>query len=308
MGCCYQLSAKFVLVFTALLTFVGTCLLGYGLYFKVEHKEYQSLSQWMAFELWAVGLCMFLVGSTGFWGVKKKNKWLLIVHWFFAFAAMALFLAASVVYMVNVGYLKDVAEIDSEKFGDTSDDASKANAALINDFQLSIYNTCCADKTFGATEAVLCGSTNSTCNGLVDNEKCGCIVDQKIYDDYLQKVDADLICEALGELTVDYSHENGPEKEVKIVGEIAEGGCGYGNPKSFQMVLLAYFEGVIKPFVGVLYGMFVFMLLQVICLCCLICGSREDYDDEYRRKQEAKRATAGSLSGAHPASQGPKYV
>merc|ERR1711907_383474 len=80
-----------------------------------------------------------------------------------------------------------------------------------------------------------------------------------------------------------------------------DGTCaGVKGPTGPQNFVATIHEVMADNFKPLSLAFIVLCVVQLLCIlfsCCLICMNRADYDEEYRKKMEQQRRTAGNMTG-----------
>lgn len=231
----------------------GMCFIGLSIYLGTSYEGFGEVVSKSS--IWAplgFGIGLLLLGILGCVGVLVGNRCTLCcytigVAFFLMFGlVIASFLMAEVNMIVEVSEM-NVREIDSEAL------------ESVNTFEAVGFNRCCFAKGEGDYEVTYCPDSNAEV----------CYNDEIVYD-YDNANFEDDYCNVGGDLKVDYEGS-----EVPLIGKAADGGCGGGDPKTFQKVFAAYAEQSLKPgaigllvtsillLAGVGFSCFVY-----VCRCC----------------------------------------
>lgn len=253
---------KYFFLTNSVATALGGALLGYGCYSLVQNTSvYGDYTPYLPV---AIGAALMFVGMLGNVGAKKNSTFLLVLYIGLTLLVTTLVFCAGAFLLVFGGYLDNVKE------GDLSNKVMQG----FSDFQIAIFNGCCAEKGFGE----LVGACS-------DNNTTPCITFTEDYDSYLK--DVDTVCEFLEDIKID---------GVPIVGNTTTtpGACGGGDAETFIDALSEHIQEHLNILGGVTLGVSVFLLLLLVSSCTIFCKARKEAKARAKAKQDM---TAGQITG-----------
>lgn len=233
---------------------VGLAILGYAGYLLSEYDDLvQGVGTYTVMLPLILGGALLIVGGIGCLGAKKEIKILMFVYFVIATIALIVVLGTGAALLAIGGYLEDV------KQGDAIENDIMG---YITDFQISLFNGCCADQAGISPVTELCD----------ENTTSYCITDEDFVNDF---------DDVFGEETCDFL-ETVEINDVPIVGNFTTDPttCGGGDIESFIDSITAYIEENINLFGGINIAVSVLLLLLVISSCCLICKPKEDKEKQ----------------------------
>lgn len=232
---------SFLKIFSLITGLLGTACIVLAIVFWVQVGDFAlGVASYSVFGPLVIGVFLFIAAICGFFGAKMRNKILLGIYFILMLVLTLALAAAGFLLLVYGGYIS-IPEAD----------------AIIDDFQESIYETCCADTSFASESIPLCAD-NSTADPCIGTRF-----------EILEQA-----CDALADTTL-------PGASAPLVGPEGDGGCGGGAGYSgFEAGIEAFISQNFLVIGIVVLVLVVLLLLVLICSCCVFCKKGDEYDGQ----------------------------
>eukprot|EP00924_Labyrinthula_sp_SR-Ha-C_P004658 snap_masked-scaffold_1-processed-gene-7.6-mRNA-1 protein AED:0.11 eAED:0.11 QI:0/-1/0/1/-1/1/1/0/273 len=264
---CTKLSENYMKLLNLFVGLSGVVIIGYSAYLNKELEDYGSiLEEFLLYGPLIFGCALVVLAGMGYYGAEKNNKVILLVYMVFTLIATLVVFGTGIALLVYSGVLDDVENAQTQE-------VSSGVAERINDFELEIFNHCCAAE-FGLDEVPLCED---------DENAEVCIVDEDRFDTTIENV-GDEICEALAEVEINGS---------PVVGDPQDGGCGGGDAGVFVSRITQYLINNVKPLGSINLALGILLLLDLIATCTLLWKGKNEKKEEEAKEEETKEGQTG---------------
>jgi len=252
----------------AFLGLLGLGSIGFGCYvlFSGYEDAYSvGMSDVAVYAPLGVGCMLFVLGILGFCGAKHQSVKLLLLYFCLLLVLIAVMGSTAVILFAYAGTLDNVSVGNSADLVDSLE-------GKINDFQIAVYDVCCAAEGFG--------DPSIGCN---ENITDGCYLSDDASYDKIKGTIADSLCSALEKVEID---------GAAIVGDpnITAAACGGGDPAVFQNNIATYVEGEVEIAAYIVSGIGGLILFTMLFSCILMCKKKEGVEgDEYSQRAVSDR-------------------
>mmetsp|Transcript_15011 Transcript_15011/g.16992 ORF Transcript_15011/g.16992 Transcript_15011/m.16992 type:complete len:272 (+) Transcript_15011:192-1007(+) len=257
MGRIHKISECWVKFINGFLLSLGLGMLGLGAYvlFSGYQDAYEVGLQdfGVAIPLMA-GIIIFMIGVIGYLGAKKQSVGLLVFYLVLMLLTLCAVFAVTVVMFAYAGAIDDV------QVGSSEEQIEDLNER-INDFQVAVFDVCCAEEGFGPAVLPCTGNTTD-----------GCYVGSEDSFDSLKKAVSQTLCQSLEKVEID----NG----APLVGDpnATSASCGGGDAATFADELGEYLEDRVVIAAYILACVCGLLFITMIFSIFLMCKKEDEYD------------------------------
>lgn len=259
---CTSFSVFFLIIINVAIGFGGLSIVGFGVYGLANFAEFEGIiSNEVIIYTLCIGIALFILSMIAIFGALNRMKKFLTLY---IILLLALTVSEVIVLIVSLEYIGVIAGA-SDAAGDGGSQSLNSREAVVNNFLLRSYQTCCATNeeicNVDPANEEFCASVQlCSTDGVAEEDAC--ILDEDVI------VDVDFsVCTAMTKL------------DSSLIGPPTEGGCGEGESKVFLEKFIEIIEAQFSTggiFFAVLVGV---EFLLILFTMFILLGKKVDYDN-----------------------------